>query len=908
MKKQFYSRYVALVWLLLSCISCSMESTNDNVIDLAGEWHYKVDPDGVGKKQKFYEQTFDKVAMLPASSDEIGIGVAEEITDTLNGLQRRHYYVGNVWYQKYITIPPTWDGKEISLFLERCHWMSDVWVDNYYVGKGESLSAPHTFNMKDVLTPGEHTITVCIDNRLPFYMGSFASSISNHTQTNWNGMIGRLELRKSDAVHIKHVRAFPNIADNKVRIETTIVNTTGGAQTGTGVVNIVLDGEKKGIKQNIEVQCDGASTVINTYVDMDEDVELWSEFNPKFYQAEVSIAVGENSSTETISFGMRELGIKDTMFTVNGKKVYLRGNLECCIFPLTGHPPMDVAEWERIYRIMKDCGLNHVRFHSWCPPNAAFEAADRVGFYLQVEGPRANVGEESEERNAFMVREMNLINASYGNHPSYFMATTGNELHESSNLNETIITNCRADDNRHLYSKTSGGFGMDHISDESTVDDYKVAGIRGIFGATTHRDHSGAIEKIPFPLMSHEIGQWCVYPNVEDTVKYKGVLNPINLVAIGESLKKNGLYSQLADFIYVTGMHSALLYKEEVEVLMRTKNHAGFQLLQLQDYPGQGTANVGLYDLFWDTKGFITPEQFSRFASATVPLLRMEKRTYKNNETFEATLDISHYGENALKGVTPTWVMKNEAGTVVAQGELPAMDIPQGVRMELGAISSSLSSVTEATKLNIEVSIEGTSAANDWDIWCYPATLPEEPKINFTTDFEKALALLGEGEKVLFCPQTEGLKAACKGSFFPSFWSPIWYWSQPRGGDVPMGLLCDVEHPALADFPTDRYTNWQWWEPLEHSNVMIVDALPHTIKPIVQVVDNYGRNRRLADIFEANVSKGKLLVCSIDLSESRADKDVVVKQLKYSLYTYVASTSFNPISTIEVEELRTVFK
>ncbi len=901
-------RYILIAFCLLPFISCNKMQSNEEVINLAGEWQYKEDPKGIGVEQKFYKLEFEKTTTLPASSDEIGIGLAEVVKDTLNGLQRKHHYVGNVWYQKNVTVPTSWGGKEISLSLERCHWISNVWVDDHYIGKGESLSAPHTFDLKSILTPGQHKITVCIDNKYPFYMGSFASSVSNHTQTNWNGMVGKLELRKNDPIHITQVRAFPDISKNIVRIEATIVNKTGKPQTGTGVVSIVLEGEKHNSTQDINIVCKDETTIIDTYVNMGRNVELWSEFNPKLYKASVSLAVGENLSTKEISFGMRELGVKDKMFTVNGKKVYLRGNLECCIFPLTGHPPMETAEWERIYRIMKDCGLNHVRFHSWCPPNAAFEAADRVGFYLQVEGPRANVGDDSEERNAFMVKEMNLINEAYGNHPSYFMATTGNELHEKSNLNETIIANCRANDNRHLYSKTSGGFGMDHILDDNEIDDYKVTSIRGIYGASTNRDHSGKVAEIPFPLVSHEVGQWCVYPNVKDTVKYTGVLSPINLVAIGESLKKNGLYDQLEDFIYVTGMHSAILYKEEVEVLLRTKNHAGFQLLQLQDYPGQGTANVGLYDLFWDNKGFITPKQFSRFASSTVPLLRTEKRVYTNDELFEASVEVSHFGEDDLENITPTWVVRNEAGTVLAKGNLPTQDIPQGTRTDLGKISLPLSFATKAMKLNVEVAIEGTYAANDWDLWCYPAELPQLSNINFTTSFEKALAMLDKGKNVLYNPKKGDIKYSYEGAFRPSFWSPIWWWSQPRGGDVPMGLLCDVDHPALSEYPTDKHTNWQWWDALEHSNVMIIDSLPHDLTPIVQVVDNYRRNHRLADVFEANVGNGKLLVCSIDLDNDRTENDAATKQLKYSLQSYVTSGEFSPSKTLEVSELRKLFK
>ena len=93
----------------------------------------------------------------------------------------------------------------------------------------------------------------------------------------------------------------------------------------------------------------------------------------------------------TVRFGMREFAAKGTQFTMNGRPVFLRGTLECSVFPLTGYPPTDVASWQRIYRIMKSYGLNFIRFHSWCPPEAAFAAADIEGIMIQAEGPQANV-------------------------------------------------------------------------------------------------------------------------------------------------------------------------------------------------------------------------------------------------------------------------------------------------------------------------------------------------------------------------------------------------------------------------------------------------------------------------------------------------------------------------------------
>lgn len=109
--------------------------------------------------------------------------------------------------------------------------------------------------------------------------------------------------------------------------------------------------------------------------------------------------------------------------------MFLRGTLECCIFPLTGYPPTTKEGWSKVFRSAKEWGLNHLRFHSWCPPKAAFEVADSLGFYLQVELPlwSLNVG-ENPAMNQFLYDEAKRILSEYGNHPSFCFLSLGNEL------------------------------------------------------------------------------------------------------------------------------------------------------------------------------------------------------------------------------------------------------------------------------------------------------------------------------------------------------------------------------------------------------------------------------------------------------------------------------------------------
>lgn len=138
---------------------------------------------------------------------------------------------------------------------------------------------------------------------------------------------------------------------------------------------------------------------------------------------------GSVKTERSTKFGMREFSRNQSDLLLNGNKVFLRGTLECCIFPLTGRPPMEPEGWKKVFLTAREWGLNHLRFHSWCPPEAAFQVADSLGFYLQVELPlwSVKVGEDSHT-NDFLYAEADRILAEYGNHPSFCFFSLGNEL------------------------------------------------------------------------------------------------------------------------------------------------------------------------------------------------------------------------------------------------------------------------------------------------------------------------------------------------------------------------------------------------------------------------------------------------------------------------------------------------
>jgi len=421
-------------------------------------------------------------------------------------------------------------------------------------------------------------------------------------------------------------------------------------------------------------------------------------------------------------------------------------------------------------------------------------------------------------------------------------------------------------------------------------------------------DWSAFISKFPQPVVSHEIGQWCVYPNFKEIPKYDGVLKPKNFEIFQETLKDHGMI-QLADsFLLASGKLQALCYKADIEAALRTKDFGGFQLLDLHDFPGQGTALVGVLDPFWGEKGYISPAEYKRFCNSTVPLARMKKLIFTNNETFEADVEVAHYGDGPIAACTPEWKITDKTGQVIQTGKLAQTNIPLGNGFKLGNISFPLSSVTDAQKLVLEIKVD--SLKNSWDFWVYPAkkqVIPGEEDVRIVQNLDaQTTQFLKNGGAVLLNLKKGTLVKEMGGNvkigFSSIFWNTVW-----THGQAPhtLGILCHPNHPALAEFPTEYHSNYQWWDAMSHSGTINMSSYPADMNPIVRVIDDWVTNRPLALILEAKVGKGKILISGIDLTTD-LDKRPEAQQLLFSLKKYMVGSKFNPKVELQPEKIKSL--
>ncbi|WP_290792294.1 glycoside hydrolase family 2 [Flavihumibacter sp. UBA7668] len=908
-----------LVFLFVGVAYSFAQKTSPEKLSLSGEWNVELDIPN-SSLQRIH---------LPGTLDDAGIGQALDLTpkldiSTLGHLTRKAEYVGKAKYTRRVSIPKNWGSKKIKLILERVLWKSWVEIDGKKISQtGESLVAAHEYDLSGKLIAGHtHELSIIVDNSNIFpginiYAKQYASEQSsemthaytNHTQIKWNGILGEIALVAERAQRIDNVVISADLKKKVLEVEVALESINASDRLNAYVTDLKT-GKNWPVKT---AKLAAATRQVNLKIPFADHVVYWDEFNPQRYELVTVLQSAIGKDTTRTAFGIRSFEAKNAALYLNNQQIFVRGNLECVIFPLTGYPPMDIPSWELLFEKAKSYGLNTFRFHSWCPPSAAFTAADKVGFYLQVELPHWNlkVGEDTSAFN-FLKREAHRIIKSYGNHPSFLFMSMGNELEGDFTALSSLVNELKQKDKRHLYTTTTFSFqkgvtGIPQVGDEYFVTQWTKNGWvrgQGIFNdklPSFTDDFRTASKEIAIPLISHEIGQYAVFPDINEISRYKGNLVPVNLISIREDMKKKGMLPLAPLFLQASGKLAALLYKEEIERAMKTPQFDGFQLLQLQDFPGQGTALVGILNAFWESKGFITAAEFKQFSGALVPLIRFPKATYSNNEIFSASIELSNFFK-PLKEQQFYWKIMDDDNIVMADSIFTVADVGVGNVLPIGRIEAGLGTIKKASRLTVEVGIKGTAYRNTWPIWVYPADLTvTEGAVLVTFSKTEALAALKNGSKVLLCPPPDTLEGI-QGKFVPVFWSPVHFPDQPGT----MGLLIKDQHPALADFPTDSYTNWQWWDLVTKSKALIVNEIQDEAI-IVRPIDNFVRNQNLASLLELKMGNGKLLICSFDIQQSISER-LTANQLKYSLLEYMNSSSFKPSVELNPEFLNTLFK
>ncbi len=831
------------------------------------------------------------------------------------------YYVGKAWYKRGVYVPQSWAHERVTLFLERPHIETTVYVNGLEVGHQSSLSTPHEYDISPYLIAGQrNTIAVCVYNGIENVgVGQDSHSVTDQTQGNWNGIVGRLELRaQPSGFHIKQVELWPLVDKGALRLRVK----TGGRFNPffpyhEMEVVMWLDGAKDGEMSYQRVGFD--DDVVDVELPVGPQLKYWDEFHPHFYHLGITV---EDDYYET-TFGMRSIQAEGRQLYINGRPLWLRGTVENCCFPETGYPPTDETAWAEIITKCKTYGLNHMRFHSYCPPEAAFAAADKLGFYLQVEGPtwpnhgvKLGVGQVIDQ---YLMDESKRIIDSYGHHPSFVMMAAGNEPagHWVDYCNRWVRTMYVYDPTK-LYCGASvgGGWAWDDGSQ------YHVkGGGRGLdwknHAPQSADDYYSQIEfprnyrdSVPnqSPVIAHEQGQWCAFPDFKEIPQYTGVYQARNFEIFRDLLQEGGMGQQAEKFLVASGRLQTLCYKYEIERNLRTPDYAGFQLLALNDYSGQGTALEGVLNVHWREKSYTRAKDWVKFCAPLVALARFPKFVYSNRDTLEVPVEVYQAMYAPITNIRNTYYIADDSMKVLAGGLLSMGDLPIGKNINIGTVRFPLDKIKTPRKLTLSVAVAG-KISNQWDFWVYPEDehLKSASASVFVADSltAEALAVLRGGGKVLLTAAGKvKLGSDVVQHYLPVFWNTSWFKMRPP---LTTGAYIDSRHPLFKhDFPTDGWSNLNWWELLNKAQVMNLQDFPKDYQPPIQPIDTWHVSRKLGMLVEANVLKGKLLITTMDIDKN-LDNRLVARQMRHAILDYMESDDFKPTLTLDAKIIADLF-
>lgn len=934
MRKKSQTLRIALSIIILTCSASGIRAQ----VSLAGDWRFALDRIDAGVRERWFTKDLTDRIKLPGILQAQGYGdeVSTRTPWVLSLYDRRWYlredyqayindgavkvpflsqpprhYLGAAWYQRDIDIPAEWASRRAVLTLERPHWETSVWVDEEKFGSLISLCVPHVYDL-GYLTPGRHRLTIRVDNRMLLPYRPDSHSVSDSLGSSWNGIVGEVSISSTTPVWIDDAQIFPDLEKKSVSISVKIGNITG--KTGAGTLSVDA-GPNHMVTIPATWNADGGRVVAT--VSLGESAQTWDEFHPNIQQLRLVLKGDQADDSRVVSFGLRDLHAVGNQFLLNGKPINFRGTHNGGDFPLTGYPPTDVDSWRRIIRICKEWGLNHMRFHSWCPPEAAFVAADIEGFYLQPEPGMWNEISPGTLNEVMLYEETQRMIKAYGNHPSFMLLSASNE--PKGRWQESLtkwIDHFRREDPRRLYTNGTGHTEREVPDLDKGTDYLAVQRIgpkllrreSGWFGG----DFRESLDGIKVPVISHEVGQWVAFPDFDIIKKFTGYLKPGNYEIFRDSMAAHHLLEKDKDFAWASGRYQLACYKEEIEANLRTPGLGGFQLLDLHDYLGQGSAFVGLLDAFWEPKSYAQPQEFRRFCNTVVPLARLQKRVLTTSDKLDIDLEVANFDDGTLEDAVSRWQILDSRGMVFAKGEGPGRDIPVGKNNYLLKVKLDASKLPAPRSYKLVVSLSGVSAGdhkrksfeNDWNFWVYPArtNISTPPDVLVTDEWEQAEAKLHEGGKVLYLPSNADLDWTSPPlDTLPVFWNRLMgpAWSRM------LGLWNDTKHPALKQFPTEANFDWQWTELVKNARAINLDHLPAELQPIVWAIDDWNRNHKLALIFEARIGSGRLMVCSADLESSLPSRPAA-RQLRDSLLTYMSSEQFQPRVSLTSENMRSI--
>ena len=850
-------------------------------IDLSGLWRVYLDAD----KRDVLPSRYPDEMTLPGTTSAAGLGPENPARETYFLTDARKFE-GYAWFMRTFEAGD-WQDMQVLLTLERTR-KTTVFLDGKMVGRQDSLCAPHRYLLTG-LTAGTHTLVIRVDNtNYPTRGGHLTSP---DTQSNWNGITGEISLTVAKAI-VSQVQVFPDIAGGSIRIRADVLG------EHSSFASVALPGQ---MEQIIPI----SGRTLEGVLPLTGNEALWDEFSPNLH----TLSIDVDGDVYTTTFGLRKFEGKGRSLLCNGREVFLRGKHDGLIFPRTGYAPTDVDSWRKVLQTAKDYGINHYRFHTCCPPDAAFTAADELGIVMSPELPfwgtiteEGEEGHNAKERNFLFLEGFRML-AEFGHHPSFVFLSMGNELWGSKKALNAMLAEYRKFDPDKLYISGANNFQWvpEVLDEEDVFVGVRLSGNRLIRGSyamcdapqgivqttepesCTNYDHtiaskyvdsaSGAAGKIAIqygtgvkyvdaesarvfvprvPVISHEVGQYQFYPDFDEIDQYTGPLKARNFEVFRERLQAAGLWEDHERFFRSAGKLAIDCYRREIETFLRTSELSGFQLLDLQDFTGQGTALVGVLNAFMESKGLISAEEWREFCASTVVLGEFDRFVFADGDEVWLNVRVSECDPHKVH--TRVCCELLDGDTVLAEQAVPVRGTGRRLTQAMGiCMGQVFADAFQPRRLSVRLTLED-GTVNRYPIWVFPEYPIEitregitlgDKRVAFVSSIEEAKA---SAVPAIVIPDADGKLPATYASDFwcyPMFRSI----SESMGKPLPigtLGLCIDAQHPWLKAFAQEDYTTPAWYQVIQTSHCENVDC--HN--PVVQMIDNTERCQRLCILWE----------------------------------------------------------
>ena len=877
----------AAVWLLaLSCTAAAGGGRERQGLD--GTWQFKLDPEGAGEKGRWFDGKIplEGTIRVPGAWGAQGYG---RETD-----KARHHFVGKGWYRRQVQIPEGWRGRRIFLTIGGVHRYAKTWVNGVPLGAHVGYLSAFEYDITQHVAPGQDaTIAICVDSTQRWDVDALtgACDIIDEMFIPWGGIWGHVALEARGQTWVEDLFVKPRIDPPRCSIWASFAG--GKTRRPTLRFEVIdADGFAIAMKQETQPGALGPDDETGLTVPIPNG-KLWSPNSPYLYVARLTLMRGDEvvDIAET-RFGLREVQIRGPHILLNGKKVFLHGYGDDCVFPETVAAPSDKAVHLKRLRVAKDYGFNYVRHHSHFMPPEYYDAADEVGMLVSPELPIAYLSYYRRAKGKALELYKTQWAAAiqrYRNHPSILDWCMGNEMWDGVPIAPELYRIAKALDPTRPVLDSNGLNGrgwLDGSRSRPTLDFHLV--MFDLHHLPLGRPERHRFAAPPKPVVSHETGNFITFPRLDAIERFTHHFKPFWLTATKAKLERLGLLAEAETWARNSERLYLLCHKLNMEDIRKSPSMSGYQWWLLQDY---WTGSNGIVDHYFHPKPAIAPERVRRFNADVVVLLDGLEPTCRGDQPLSAKVLVSNYSEAAIRDATLRWRVKL-AGKLVAEREVARVAIGQGEVAQVAEIGVELPSPPSPQTLTVEAALADGKAAyrNDWSAWVYPATVPP-PKLLAPLfagpGLLRPLAAFGarplptsgklptKAVYVMSLPTIEPIEAVAEGAclvllspqgIFPSApnrFKTAWWLGNARDNNV--GTVV-YENPVTRGMAPEGWCDAGWYHLLEGAQATILDDLPAQPTVLVRAIEVHKLCRSKALLCEARVGEGSLVVCGLNLA------------------------------------------